>query len=60
MTAIDTSNRDRQARFKERREQAGLVRVEVYVPADAAEKIKQIAADLRGNRSNPGATHETR
>jgi len=37
---------ERQAAFKARLKEAGLVRVEVFVPPERKEEIKRIAAEL--------------
>ena len=47
MAAANVSANERVYRFRERRRQAGLKRVEVFVPADRVDQLKAYAAQLR-------------
>ncbi len=47
MAAADASANERVYRSRERRRQAGLKRVEVFVPADRVDSLKAYAAQLR-------------
>lgn len=47
MSAANASVNERVYRSRERRRQAGLKRVEVFVPVDQVDKLKAYAAQLR-------------
>ncbi|MDE0150150.1 MAG: hypothetical protein OYG32_13945 [Rhodospirillaceae bacterium] len=59
MPAASESANERVYRSRERRRQAGLKRVEVYVPADRVDTLKAYAAQLREG-SQPEAVREAR
>lgn len=40
------TNAERQAAFKERQRKKGLVQLSVWVPADSADQIRELAAKL--------------
>ena len=46
----ETGTADRREAYLERRRQAGLVRVVVWVPADRADELRKIVADMVGDR----------
>lgn len=43
----DSTLAERQNRFRDARRKAGLKRIEEYVPADRADEIRAIAAQMR-------------
>jgi hypothetical protein len=43
----DPTAPERMGRYRENMKQRGNVRIEVWVPPDAAEKIRRIAAEMR-------------
>jgi hypothetical protein len=47
MTRPDPTNADRQAAARDRRRAEGLTRVEVWVPPEHAQKIRDLANRLR-------------
>ena len=54
-------NRDFIADTRRRHREQGLIRVEVLVPADCKERIKQLAAEMRDNAgSNPSRSPSPR
>ena len=46
----ETGAADRKAAFIARRKQAGFVRLDVWVPADRADELRKIVADMVGDR----------
>ena len=46
----ETGTTDRREAYLERRRQAGLARVVVWVPADRADELRKLAKDWAGDR----------
>ena len=49
MRRTDYTNAERQERHRQRRERAGLKRIEVQVPPDRADELRAIAAQMRAD-----------
>ena len=47
------TNRERQARYRERRREQALVRICEFVPADRAEDLRALAARMRSGETTP-------